>query len=282
MIVTHHQLPDTTGAPHAPVVVPGAVDGERAASTDSTTGPQIERQLCRWLADRLGLPADAGGYVTASGAMGVFVALKAARDARAGWSIRELGTRAGPPLACYATDATHPLGAHAADMLGSGREAVRVVPCDADGCMDAAALRSAVTRDVRNGFQPVAALVAGDPSSRRTERALDAVADACEATGLWMHAEVVPFSTPPGSTLRGFRRADSVGIAAGTWLHVTHAGGVILVRDPATVARAFALAADDDVPDARDHHLRMLGSPSARDFQALEAWVALRTRWPEA
>lgn len=62
--------------------------------------------------------------------MGAFVALKAARDARAGWSIRDLGTRAGPPLTIYASAQVHDVNARAADMLGLGREAVRLVACD--------------------------------------------------------------------------------------------------------------------------------------------------------
>jgi hypothetical protein len=52
--------------------------------------------------------------------MAAFAALKAAHDGRAGWYIRELGTRAGPPLTIYPSAPTHDVNARAADMLGLG------------------------------------------------------------------------------------------------------------------------------------------------------------------
>jgi glutamate/tyrosine decarboxylase-like PLP-dependent enzyme len=85
--------------------VPGAAADLLAAALNQNVGgwrlspgaTEIELHLGRWFASRLGLPEGAGGYVTSGGAMAAFVALKAARDQRCGWSIRELGTRGGPP-----------------------------------------------------------------------------------------------------------------------------------------------------------------------------------------
>src|SRR4051812_13189411 len=120
--------------------VPGAAADLLAAALNQNVGgwrlspgaTEIELHLGRWFASRLGLPATAGGYVTSGGAMATFVALKAARDTRCGWSIRELGSRAGPALTMYASSQVHDVNTRAADMLGMGRDAVRLVAYDAD------------------------------------------------------------------------------------------------------------------------------------------------------
>jgi NAD(P)-dependent dehydrogenase (short-subunit alcohol dehydrogenase family) len=134
--------------------VPGAAADLLAAALNQNVGgwrlspaaTEIELHLGRWFAGRLGLPATAGGYVTSGGAMASFVALKAARDAKAGWSIRELGTRGGPPLTIYASAQVHDVNTRAADMLGLGRDAVRLVACDDNLRMRPDALRAAITR----------------------------------------------------------------------------------------------------------------------------------------
>ena len=60
---------------------------------------EIEQHLCRWFAqDMFGLPEGSGGEITSGGAMANFIALKTARDHRAGWDVRREGVAAGPPL----------------------------------------------------------------------------------------------------------------------------------------------------------------------------------------
>ena len=156
--------------------IPGAAADLLAAALNQNVGgwrlspaaTEIELHLGRWFARRLGLPDAAGGYVTSGGAMAAFVALKAARDARAGWSIREMGARAGPPLTFYASSQVHDVNTRAADMLGLGRDAVRSIACTDDLTMNVDVLRSTIARDIRNGYKPVAVVAtAGTVSTDR-------------------------------------------------------------------------------------------------------------------
>jgi glutamate/tyrosine decarboxylase-like PLP-dependent enzyme len=197
---------------------------------------KIEMRLCRWFARRLGMPATSGGYVMPSAETAAVVALKAARDARAGWSIRELGTRAGPPLIFYASADAHGITTRAADMLGLGRGSVRAVPLDEDGRMRPDALRAAVARDVRTGHQPVAVIATAGSIAAGTIDPLDEIADVCTEYGMWMHVDT---AYGAGAALtdelrphfRGIERADSVAFDPDRWLDSPHFGAVILVRD---------------------------------------------------
>jgi glutamate/tyrosine decarboxylase-like PLP-dependent enzyme len=272
--------------------VPGIAADLLAAALNQNVGgwrlapgaTEIELHLGRWFAHKLGLPEGAGGYVTSGGAMGAFVALKAARDARAGWSIRELGTRAGPPLTVYASAQVHDVNARAVDMLGLGREALRLVPCDALQCMRPDALRLAIARDIRTGHKPIAVVATAGSVSTGAIDPLDQIADVCAEFGLWLHVDgayggVAALTDSLSPLFRGIERADSVVLDPHKWLYTPHSGGVLVVRDMQSLADAFSIdpsyTYEDKVLTGRGADMYTLGPQFSRGFHALKIWVSL-------
>lgn len=272
--------------------VPGAAADLLAAALNQNVGgwrlspgaTEIELHLGRWFASRLGFPSTAGGYVTSGGAMAAFVALKAARDLRCGWSIRELGTRAGPPLTMYASAQVHDVNTRAADMLGLGRDAVRAVPCDDDLRMRVDALRSVIARDVRTGHTPIAVIATAGTVSTGAIDPLDAIADVCAEHGMWMHVDgayggVAALTDALRPLFRGIERADSVAFDPHKWLYTPHSGGAIVVRDMRWLAHAFEIEPsythEDKELTGRGEDLFALGPQFSRGFHALKIWVSL-------
>ena len=76
------------------------------------------------------MPDGSGGALTSGGALANLIALKVARDARAGWDVRAEGVAGGPALGVYLSSETHVVSDRAADMLGIGAANVRHVPVD--------------------------------------------------------------------------------------------------------------------------------------------------------
>ena len=272
--------------------VPGAAADLLAAALNQNLGgwrlspaaTEIELHLGRWFASRLGMPATAGGYVTSGGAMAAFVALKAARDARAGWSIRDLGVRAGPPLTIYASAEVHDVNTRAADMLGLGREAVRAVPTDGAQRMRVDALRAAISRDVRTGRQPIAVIATAGTVATGAIDPLDEIADVCAAHGLWLHVDgayggVAALTDALRPLFKGIARADSVALDPHKWLYTPHSGGAIVVRDLRLLSDAFAIdpsyVHDDKAVTGRGMDLYAMGPQFSRGFHALKIWVSL-------
>ena len=272
--------------------IPGAAADLLAAALNQNVGgwrlspaaTEIELHLGRWFARRLGLPDTAGGYVTSGGAMAAFVALKAARDARAGWSIREMGARAGPPLTFYASSQVHDVNTRAADMLGLGRDAVRSVACTDDLTMNVDVLRSTIASDIRNGYKPVAVVATAGTVSTGAIDPLDAIADVCVDHGLWLHVDgayggVAALTDALRPLFRGIERADSVALDPHKWLYTPHSGGVIVVRDMQSLADAFAIEPsyvhEDKELTGRGVDLFALGPQFSRGFHALKIWVSL-------
>ncbi len=272
--------------------VPGAAADLLAAALNQNVGgwrlspgaTEIELHLGRWFANRLGLPAGAGGYVTSGGAMAAFVALKAARDQKCGWSIRDLGTRAGPPLTIYASTEVHDVNTRAADMLGLGRQAVRAVTCDDNLRMRTDALRSAIARDIRDGNTPIAVVGTAGTVSTGAIDPLDEIADVCAEHGLWMHVDgayggTAALTDALRPLFRGIERADSVAFDPHKWLYTPHSGGVIVVRDMTALSGAFEIEPsythEDKELTGRGVDLFALGPQFSRGFHALKIWVSL-------
>lgn len=272
--------------------VPGAAADLLASALNQNVGAwrlspgatEIELHLARWFAARLGLPEGAGGYVTSGGAMAAFVALKAARDAKAGWAVRDLGTSAGPPLTFYASAQVHDVNTRAADMLGLGREAVRSIPCDDRLRMRPDALRAAVERDLRTGHVPVAAIATAGTVSTGAIDPIDAIADVCAAHGLWLHVDgayggVAALTDALRPLFHGIARADSVALDPHKWMYTPHSSGVVLVRDMNTLAAAFGADPrymhDDKAHTGRGVDLYGLGPQWSRGFHAFKIWVSL-------
>ena len=250
----------------------------------SPAAMEIELQLTRTFASWFGLPEGSGGIVVSGGAMANFVALKAARDRRAGWDVRRQGVAAGPPLAIYLSEETHVVSARAADMLGLGSDAVRRIPVHSDYRIDVDALRAAVSRDRDAGMVPVAVVASAGTVATGAVDPLGEIADVCEREGLWFHVDAA-YGGPAAFTddLRplfgGIERADSIAFDPHKWLYTPLTGGCVLVRDIQHLPDSFSVTAtytyQDKERTGRGIDGTQLGPQFSRGFWALKVWVSL-------
>ena len=250
----------------------------------SPAATEIELKLTRTFASWFGLPEGSGGLVVSGGAMANFVALKAARDHRAGWNVRRDGVSAGPPLAIYLSEETHVVSARAADMLGLGTDAVRRIPVLDDYRIDIGALRDAVARDRGAGVQPIAVVASAGTVATGAVDPLDDIAELCEREGLWFHVDAA-YGGPAAFTddlrplFAGIERADSLAFDPHKWLYTPLTGGCVLVRDVQHLPDSFSVTASYTYQDKErtgrgvDGH--QLGPQFSRGFWALKIWMSL-------
>jgi glutamate/tyrosine decarboxylase-like PLP-dependent enzyme len=272
--------------------VPGAAADLIAAGANMNAGgwmlspsaTEIELQLTRTFASWFGMPDGAGGIIVSGGAMANFVALKAARDHRAGWDVRAKGVAAGPPLTLYLSEETHVVSTRGADMLGLGTEAVRKVPVDDDYRVNLDALREAVRADRDAGRRPFAIVASAGTVATGAIDPLHELADLCEAEGLWFHVDAA-YGGPAAFTedlrplFAGIERADSIAFDPHKWLYTPHSGGCVLVRDMQVLPDSFSVVASYTFQDkertGRGVDGTQLGPQFSRGFWALKVWVSL-------
>jgi aromatic-L-amino-acid/L-tryptophan decarboxylase len=247
----------------------------------------IELQTLDWIKQMLAYPAESEGLFVSGGQMANVVAYNVFRDAKAPWDTRRFGMRgadgAAPRMRVYASAEAHYCHEQAAEMLGMGRDAVRLVPVDDAYRMRTDALAAMIAEDRARGELPAAIAATAGTVGTGAIDPLPELVTIARAEDIWLHvdgaygafATLAP-SAPPA--LRALADADSVACDPHKWLFAPIDAGVVLVRHPGALARSFAFhpayLATDSPPAQVDFIDR---SPeNSRRFRALKVWLALR------
>lgn len=272
--------------------VPGAAADLLAAALNQNLGgwrlapaaTEIELSLTRWLAGCFGYPEGAGGLVQSGGAMANFVCLKAARDAKAGYQVREKGIRDLPPMTFYASEEAHVVISRAADMMGLGTEAVRAVAVDENYRMRVDVLEDLIARDREDGFLPAVVVgTAGTTATGAVDPLLE-LARVSQANDMWFHVDgayggPAILSEKLKPLLAGIELSDSVVMDPHKWLYTPHSGGCALVRDFSTLGKSFGAGAayvyEDKDLTGRGVDLGQIGPQFSRGFHAFKVWISL-------
>ena len=245
----------------------------------------VERQVIAWTAALLGLPATSTGLLLTGSSMANLVGVLLARTAALGPEVRRHGI-GGAKLAGYASTAAHGCIPRAFEIAGLGRDALRLVPTDAEGRIDCAALAGQIARDRASGVQPFLLIgTAGSVDIGATDD-LARLAALARAERLWFHvdgafgalAACAPALRP---LLDGIEAADSVALDFHKWAQVPYDAGCILVREPAAALATFAQSLAYLQPAARGLAGGApwpcdIGPDLSRGFRALKVWLTLR------
>jgi glutamate/tyrosine decarboxylase-like PLP-dependent enzyme len=246
----------------------------------------IEHQVVEWLKTMVGFDPGGTGILLSGGSFANFGGLAAALRASTDIDLNQRGVAALPGRPrIYASEMTHMSMPKAASMLGIGKDAIVRIPVDEQFRMRPDALGEQVAADRAAGFHPVCAVAtAGDVNTGAIDP-LDAIADVCQASGLWLHIDgsygaLAARSPQVKGAMAGLDRADSVSLDPHKWLYAPLDAGCLLVRNAAALRRAFSegagyidVVADREMSDFAywDH-----GPELSRRFRALKIWFLLK------
>ena len=240
------------------------------------SGPsQLELVVIDWFRRWLGYPESAGGLFTSGGSAASLDALVAAREA------------AGHPerATVYMSDQSHSALRRAAMIIGIRPQCIRTVPSDGRFRLDVDALARAVADDRAAGFNPIAVAANAGTSVTGAIDPLEAVADYCQAEGIWLHVDAsyggFAIVTEQGKRLlHGIERGDSIGLDAHKWFFQPYEAGCLLVKDAGTLENAFAVRHDilqDTVWGANHPNFSDRGLQLSRSVRALKVWMSIQT-----
>jgi glutamate/tyrosine decarboxylase-like PLP-dependent enzyme len=216
----------------------------------------VEQVTREWLVELLGLPAEASiGYVTGT-QMAHVTGLAAARwhvlDA-VGWDVGARGLAGAPPVRVLVGEKRHVTVDRALRLLGLG--APQVVAADDQGRLVPRALRDSL------GEGPAIVCAQAGEVNTGAFDPLPEIADACEASGAWLHVDGAfgiwaAVSPRLRRLVEGLERADSWTTDAHKWLNVPYDSGIVLCRHPESHRAAMTTTASYLIQDEGEQRVR--------------------------
>ena len=219
---------------------------------------ELEETTLDWLRQLLGLPEGFHGHIEDSASVGTLAALAAARGAAAGKRV------------VLTSEHAHSSVEKAARIL---ELELRKVPVDEEY-----ALRPELL-DLERACAVVATI--GTTSAASIDP-VPAIADACEAAGIWLHVDAAyAGSAAVCEELRplfaGWERADSIVVNPHKWLSTPMDCSALWTRRVDAFRDAFSLVPEYLRVSEEVVSLNEVSVPLGRRFRALKLWFVLRS-----
>ena len=233
----------------------------------------LERQLCRWFALRLGLPDSGGGVLASGGTLSNLMGLLVARD-RLPEQDRQQGV-----VICSAD--AHVSLLKSTRVMGLPADGLQQLPVDDAGCMPPALLDQAL-RGLEQAGRPCIAVVAtAGTTVRGAVDPLVAMAAVCRRHNVWLHVDaaiggVFALAETTAPLMDGIGLADSITLNPQKLLGITKASSLLLLSDLSLLKGTFATGLPYMDTAVGDHHGGEAGLQGTRPAEILKLWLGLR------
>ncbi len=239
--IVHQVGVPSTGAALADLIH-GVTNNPMAKYEMGAAGATLEREVVRWLLEKVGFNPDAGaGVLTHGGSLANLTALLAAR-ARV---VPDAWRQGVPPdLALLAPPSVHYSIRRAAAILGLGEDAVIELDVDELERIRPDRLARALERCAAAGRRPMALVAVACATSTGLHDDLRAIGAFCAEHGIWLHADAAHgasalLSDRHRHLLDGVELADSVIWDAHKMLRTSGLCAAVLLRHGHDLAGAF-------------------------------------------
>ena len=238
-----HQMagPNPAAVWSEPVIA--ALNQSLAIQEMSPAATAVEHTLVHWLADRVGLPAGAGGTFTSGGTEANFTALLAARAAALpqAWTDGVGGDRL-PVIVCG--QHVHYAVTRAAAQLGLGTKRAIPVRATPEFRMDVGALGERLQQLERSGTPVMAVVATAGSTPTGSYDDLAEIGALCAERGLWFHVDgahgmTAALSARRGSLVAGAELARTIAWDAHKTMLMPLSVGVVLARSEHELEAAF-------------------------------------------
>ena len=253
-------------------------------AVDARAATQLEFQAVHWLAQFLEYPAHTGAF-TSGGTISNITALASAREAALPGARHRGLADVRPTL--YCSSEAHYSITRAAEVLGIGADNVRAIEIDGDRRMRPDRLRERLVADVALGHTPVAIVATAGTTLTGAVDPIDELAEVAKEFGVWLHVDGA-YGLPAAAVgetrdlFRGLARADSITVDCHKWMFVPKACSAVLVRDGATLTRAFAHDEAYMPHEGEQFNAVDITLEYSRPFRALKLWLAFATHGASA
>ena len=244
-----------------------------ATSWVGGSGPAVtELIVIDWLRQALGMPEGTQGIIVSGGSLANFTAFAAAFAAKGRGIV-------------YMNDQTHSSLKRNLTAAGLDLADIRMLPTNERQEYDLAGLQAAIAGDRARGLKPV--MIIGNAGTTNTGAVdpLPGLAALARAEDMWLHIDgayggPAALTAQGAEALAGMELADSLVIDPHKWLFQPYDCGVVLVRHPGALERAFAMSPEylkDVMGGENEVDLFNRSLELSRKTRALKLWLTFKT-----
>jgi aromatic-L-amino-acid/L-tryptophan decarboxylase len=248
---------------------------------------ELEKLVVQWLGLLVGYGENAQGLLTSGGSITNLNALLIAHRVKSPEKVSEKGLwNTGAPMTIYASDRVHFSILKAADILGLGRDCVRIIKSDGKFRLDVSSLRQCIETDLSKGFRPFCIVANAGTTATGAVDPLAEIARVAEEYDLWLHVDgaygaFAALDPRKRHLFAGMELADSVSLDPHKWLYTPVDCGCLLFRNAAVVRTALSFDVGEylqlyEDTDAQSFGFWDYGIELSRRFRALKIWMVLR------
>ena len=269
-------------------LIASALNQNVTAWRSAPAATTVERTVVRWLARLVRYREDGGGLLVSGGSMANLIALLVAHRAKSERDVSHQGLwNTGPPQTIYVSDQVHLSVPKALDVLGLGRDQVRIVKRDERFRLDVRDLRERLESDHRDDLcRPFCVVASAGTVNTGAVDPLVEIGRVAREYGLWFHVDgaygaLSSLDPSKRALFDGIEQADSLSLDAHKWLYAPIDCGCLLFGDARLARAAFTSAEADYIKvheeaEAEAFAFWDYGIELSRRFRALKIWMMLR------
>ena len=234
----------------------------------------LERNLCKWFCQKLGLGALSGGVVASGGSLSNLMALVVARNIA--------GLDSDPNAVFFASDDCHVSFLKILTVMGLKQESLQKIPIDENGQLKISSLRSSFKKIKSEGKKCFAVVATAGTTVRGAIDPLPEIAQFCKKEKVWLHVDgaigaIYGLSTITSEIVQGLGSADSITVNPQKLLGIAKTSSLLLVANKNHLSSTFSTGLPYAEPiTENDFHGGELGIQGTRSAEALKLWIGLR------
>ncbi len=270
--LAHLDPPPLTASIAADLICAG-INNNMLADELSPSLSRLERQLCKWFADRIGLPSEAGGVAASGGSLSNLMALVVARQ-QANLKDQTRGV-------VIASADAHVCLTKAIRVMGLSADSLQKVDTDLKGQISLDLLENQLKLIKSKGRKCFAIVATAGTTLRGAIDPLLKLSELCKREGIWLHVDasiggVFALSKSTQFLLDGISKANSITLNPQKVLGITKTSSILLVANSKDLASSFSTGLPYIEPSSEEPHCGEMGLQGTRSAEVLKLWLGLR------
>ncbi len=271
--LAHLDPPPLTSSIAADLICAG-LNNNLLAEELSPTLSTLERMLCDWFCEKLGLPPHSGGVAASGGSLSNLMALVVAR--------KFANLEDDPKAVFLVSEDAHVSFDKAARVMGLCSDSLQKISTQDDGQICLQALQEHLTMLRGQGRSCFAVVATAGTTVRGAVDQLPEIGEICKREGLWLHIDgaiggIFALSNNTASIVNGMSLANSITLNPQKLLGITKTSSLLLVSKLSNLTSTFSTGLPYIEPALRqDFHGGEMGLQGTRPAEILKLWLGLR------